>query len=204
MDEKTVKELSEDFFNSGYDISSLMKSIFTSAWFYNEENIGCKITSPVELLVRYMRLFDVDFKNDKTLIVLQKVLGQTLFFPPNVAGWKGSRDWIDSSSLLVRLNLAQMFLQNGYVDLKPKPEFEEQSPDEGWKQKRFMVKSNTVDVEKYFTNFSDHELIAKVMESFIQCPPNKINTAYISKSLPEYRVMNTVIQILSLPEFQLI
>ena len=203
-----IKILAESFFNSGYDISNLMKRIFNSEWFYDDENIGCKITSPVELLVRYMRLFDVDFKNDKTLLALQKVLGQTLFFPPNVAGWKGGRNWIDSSSLLLRLNLAEMFLKNGYVDLKPKPQFEEQSPDGGWKQKRFMVKSNIIPVKNYFNKFSHQELISKIIESFIQCPENRIDKNYIAentlKSPAEDQPMNIIIEVLSLPEFQLI
>lgn len=208
VNENRVKQLADEFYNSGYDITSLLKSIFKAQWFYDEENIGCQISSPVELLVRYMRLFDVDFKNDKTLLALQKVLGQTLFMPPNVAGWKGGRDWIDSSSLLLRLNLARMFLQNGYVDIKPKAEPEDQSPDDGAKQKRFMVTSNTLAVEQYFSKFSPSELTARVLESFIQCPQDRIQKDIISQTLSiandERNVLHTVVTVLTLPEFQLI
>jgi uncharacterized protein (DUF1800 family) len=30
--------------------------------------------------------------------------GQSLFFPPNVKGWDGGREWINSSTLLARAN----------------------------------------------------------------------------------------------------
>ena len=38
-----------EFFESGYDIRSLMISIFTSSWFYDQKNIGTQIKSPVVL-----------------------------------------------------------------------------------------------------------------------------------------------------------
>ena len=33
-------------------------------------------------------------------------MGQVLFVPPNVAGWEGGASWINSSTLLQRVNLA--------------------------------------------------------------------------------------------------
>jgi uncharacterized protein (DUF1800 family) len=33
-------------------------------------------------------------------------MGQTLFYPPNVAGWPGGSAWINSSTLLYRINYA--------------------------------------------------------------------------------------------------
>ena len=55
-DKNIVEKLAEEFFNSGYDIGKLMFSIFNSEWFYDDKNIGVRITSPVELLVRYKKL----------------------------------------------------------------------------------------------------------------------------------------------------
>ena len=33
-------------------------------------------------------------------------LGQSLYFPPNVKGWDGGREWISSTTLLLRQNIA--------------------------------------------------------------------------------------------------
>src|SRR5438874_3796582 len=40
IDEQKVQWLSERFYKSDYDISKLMEDIFTSDWFYDENNIG--------------------------------------------------------------------------------------------------------------------------------------------------------------------
>ena len=100
VDETIVTQLTDQFFESGYDIGKLMKTIFTADWFYEEKNVGTHIASPVELLTRYKRLLNIGFKDDKAQLVVQKVLGQVLFFPPNVAGWPGGKNWVDSFSLL--------------------------------------------------------------------------------------------------------
>ena len=75
-----------------------MEDIFTSDWFYEEKNIGAQIKSPVELLVGIQRMLPMKLENEEALMLLQRVLGQLLFYPPNVAGWPGGKAWIDSSS----------------------------------------------------------------------------------------------------------
>ena len=60
INDQRINELADSFFKSGYDISALMKTIFTADWFYDEENIGCKICSPVELIVRYKKLISLE------------------------------------------------------------------------------------------------------------------------------------------------
>ncbi len=113
VNNERVQTLADGFFKSDYDISALMRQIFTSDWFYDDENIGAKVTSPVELIVRYKKLVNVNTTNKKTLIDLQKALGQVLFFPPNVAGWKGGNTWIDSTSLLLRLSMPDVAYKGG-------------------------------------------------------------------------------------------
>ena len=120
-----IDALADEFFVSDYDIEKLMRSIFLSNWFYSEVNMGVKIASPVELMVRLKKLIALEFNEDRTAIELQKVLGQVLFFPPNVAGWKGGENWIDSASLLIRLNIPQYIINETAIMLQGKPSFEE-------------------------------------------------------------------------------
>ncbi len=107
VDEAKVHWLAERFYQSDYEIGSLMKDIFTSSWFYDERNIGAKIKSPVELLVGIRRILPMELKRDEVQLLLQRALGQVLFYPPNVAGWPGGKNWIDSSSLMLRLKIPQ-------------------------------------------------------------------------------------------------
>ena len=100
-----IEHLSDQFYDSKYDIKKLMTEIFTSKWFYNEENIGAKIKSPIELMAGIMRTLPMQLEKPENLIVYQKLLGQMLLYPPNVAGWPSGNSWIDSSTSMFRLKV---------------------------------------------------------------------------------------------------
>ena len=87
VNEERVAVLADHFYKSNYDISGLLKEIFTADWFYSEDIKGTKIKSPIELLVGYQRVWPMVFDEDTTTIQMQRVLGQHLLNPPNVAGW---------------------------------------------------------------------------------------------------------------------
>src|SRR5262249_34193319 len=55
VNEAIVDKLANKFYQSNYDISELMKEIFSSDWFYDPKNIGSRIKSPVELIVGIRR-----------------------------------------------------------------------------------------------------------------------------------------------------
>jgi len=204
-----VNELAEGFFNSGYDISALMKTIFKSDWFYDDENIGAKVTSPVELLVRYKKLVNVDTTNKKTLVDLQKALGQVLFFPPNVAGWKGGNTWIDSSSLLLRLSIPLYVIRGEGIILKAKPHPEE-TPDDMPKDEdaeRGKITSDWSDLTNAFKDLSGDKQMESMLDYFIQCDTSRIDRNLLKTSWTNSDKDNltlSIAAIMSLPEFQLI
>ena len=86
-----------------------MTEIFSSTWFYDQKNIGNRIKSPVELMAGIMRILPMHIQNPENLIVYQKLLGQMLLYPPNVAGWPNGKAWIDSSTLMLRLQVPQIW-----------------------------------------------------------------------------------------------
>lgn len=102
-------------FYADYDIEKLMRFVFSSDWFYREENIGKKIKSPIEFLVGLKQIVPVKFNNSRQLLYIQKQLGQILLNPPNVAGWKGGRNWIDSNTIVLRLKLPSILLNDAYI-----------------------------------------------------------------------------------------
>lgn len=124
IDENRLEEITEIFYKD-YNISNLMKYIFKSKWFYKDENIGVKIKSPIELLVGIQKIVPVTFQRKKQLNYLQKMMGQTLLYPENVAGWKGDKSWIDSNTLMFRMKLPSLILNNTIINLEEKGEFED-------------------------------------------------------------------------------
>jgi uncharacterized protein (DUF1800 family) len=119
-DNQRIEWLAERFYKSDYNIAKLMEDIFTSDWFYDQKNVGAKIKSPVELIAGIRRMIPMTLENEESLIVLQRILGQMLFYPPNVAGWPGGRSWIDSSTLMMRMRIPQLFNDEDELNVSPK------------------------------------------------------------------------------------
>ena len=99
-------ELGRSFRASGYQIKPLVRRMLLSKDFYSAPSVATQIKSPVHLVVstyRKMGLRDVPTIPDFGRMT--GGLGQTLFEPPNVAGWAGGRTWITPATLLQRGNL---------------------------------------------------------------------------------------------------
>lgn len=112
-------------FRKNYEISELMEFVLKSDWFYDGENIGVKIKSPVELLVGIHNVIPFKFKKKRFFQYIQYNLGQKLLYPPNVAGWPGDRQWIDANTIMLRLKLASSIIQQKEIELKPESAFED-------------------------------------------------------------------------------
>ncbi len=119
-DEKIVAGLAKKFYESGYDIGQLMQTIFSSDWFYKTENIGNRIKSPIDLWIGINRQLPMQFGNPGAALGFQQIMGQVLFNPPNVAGWPSGNAWIDSSSLMYRLQLPKVLSAGTDFTVMPK------------------------------------------------------------------------------------
>jgi uncharacterized protein (DUF1800 family) len=99
-------ELGRAFRSSGYRMKPLLKRIFLSKDFYSPPSVATQIKSPVTLVVSTYRKMGLrELPTIPDFGRLTAALGQTLFDPPNVAGWAGGRTWITPATLLQRGNL---------------------------------------------------------------------------------------------------
>lgn len=192
-----VEELAQVFYESNYQIEKVIKSIMESSWFYEEENIGSKISSPVEFIVRLKKLLEIEFTQLKFLINYQKALGQVLFFPPNVSGWKGGPHWIDSASLLLRLNAIGYIQQDGVsLDVNGKPAFEEENKGKRKVEKGKKLTAKWDPLVNYFSSKSTNDYLTYLL----QCDAGHVD----STAFTTYTTKQKIIHTLTLPEFQLI
>lgn len=215
-DEAHVTWLADRFYHN-YDIKELMKDIFTSDWFYDAKNIGCRIKSPVELIVGIRRALPMKLENEQVQLLLQRLLGQVLFYPPNVAGWPGGKNWIDSSSLMFRLRIPQLISDNDEVGLAPKDDDDQMMgmKDMAGKgmgkmgKKGGQVISAAVDWETYLNKFEKvprEKLLSTISGILIQgvAPVDeKILSKYVDSSSRENYIKSATIQLMSTPEYQL-
>ena len=188
-------------FYPDYNIEKLMQFVFMSDWFYNSENIGTKIKSPVDLLVGIHKIVPITYNNSLELIKIQRMLGQTLINPPNVAGWEGGKSWITSNSILLRLKTASLLLNNGLIQVKNKGDFYDRySENYSRKVKRqfFNVSANWESFDSNYKNLSYKDLKASLI-----VPELHKNTEAVMNSLNHSSLRDSCIQIMSLPEYQM-
>jgi len=205
LDDRIVNQLTDSFYNSDYDIGALMKTIFTADWFYDQKNIGTKIKSPVELLVGLNRSFGVKYDDPNVLLYIQKVLGQVLFFPPNVSGWSGGKNWIDSSSLMIRLKLPSIVLNGGIIEAEEKDEPEDYKMIAERKvvQSKIQRKVKAIASWDKFSAALPKEITKeKLMNYLLQVEPLK-KVGNMINEVNADDLKTTTVEILSLPEYQM-
>jgi hypothetical protein len=99
-------DLGRSFRDSGYQVKPLLKRIFLSRDFYSPKSYATQIKSPVHLVIStYKKMGLTEVPTIPDFGRMTAGLGQTLFNPPNVAGWAGGRTWITPSTLLQRGNM---------------------------------------------------------------------------------------------------
>ena len=126
-DPARVNAMADVLYSSNYEIKPLLAFVFNADWFYSDKNTGNLVKSPIDLLVGLSRQFYITYDRPEVLLQFQKVLGQVLFYPPNVAGWAGGRNWIDSSSLMYRLKIPSTLLTGGLIDFEGKADPEDEA-----------------------------------------------------------------------------
>ncbi len=86
-----------------YNLRWLAQRFFGSSLFFAPEFRGNFIKSPVQFYLGLMQDLDLDVVPAPRLVVNPlRQMGQVLFYPPNVRGWLGGRNWVNSASLAAR------------------------------------------------------------------------------------------------------
>jgi len=114
-DPDAINALSRIYFESGYNVAEMLRFLFKSDFFKAEEARYQRVKSPVELTAGVLKLTK-EFerpKNEMHSTYLQTTyMGQWLLNPPSVEGWHWGTEWIDSGSLVERVNFASERLGN--------------------------------------------------------------------------------------------
>ena len=204
VDNQRVMELAKRFYKTNYDIADLLENIFTADWFYDEKNIGTHIKSPVELLVGIKRTLGADFEEQQPNLYVQKVLGQVLLYPPNVAGWSGGRNWIDSSSLLFRLQLPALMFSGKESTISAKKDGDVNTE---YQSRKRSFKA-TIDWANFTQAFSakNENNIEELSQYLLQVPVNEVFKQGIATKIQnESKVEATkkaALALMMMPEYQ--
>ena len=126
-----VDRIAAVFRESGYNVRSLLRHVFTSEEFYSIKAERALYKSPADFVVGISRSVELAglldlvnlFQNseqEKRKLLRGAVgglmgsmlnMGQHLLYPPTVAGWDGGAAWVNSATMLERIKFADTLFQ---------------------------------------------------------------------------------------------
>ena len=106
-DPEAIELLSKTYFDSEYEISAMLRVLLNSEFFKSRQSWYKKVKSPAELVTTVLRLSG-EFDRPRRQILDRAnqmiYMGQQLINPPSVEGWHQGLEWIDTGTLMERLN----------------------------------------------------------------------------------------------------
>lgn len=211
-DPQVIDTLAATFKSSNWELLPVLKQLFKSEHFFDDRYQNARLRNPLESMIPILKAagaqYPAQVQNDwwDAIGYWSYLLGQDIFNPPNVAGWKGHRAWINESTLTARWQFSS------YVSY--------------WLTTDEALRENLRNLAITLTNDSNNPvLIVQALVEFFTgqtLDPLNLNGAVINfkAGIPEnyfqngswglywdeapYQIVNMLYYLVRLPEFQLV
>ena len=114
-DPEAIDILVRSYFENNHSITEMLRTLFTSDFFKDKAVWYKRMKSPAELVAGVLRLSGHLDRPRRDVIdhaMKMTFMGQHLNNPPTVEGWHEGEEWIETGSLLERVNFASEQLGN--------------------------------------------------------------------------------------------
>ena len=104
---RVIKAMEKSYFDSGYEVRSVLRTLFNSDYFKSERSRFARVKGPVEYVIGAIRRagsYRVPTYGADEVAGQASFMGQGLLNPPTVEGWHEGTEWIDSGALVERVN----------------------------------------------------------------------------------------------------
>jgi uncharacterized protein (DUF1800 family) len=116
-DPQFVESVAQVYLQSNTEMRPVVRYILRSRWMMDPQRSYARYSWPVEFVVRAIREVGWNgFSVDSARTPLTN-MGQTLFEPPDVAGWELGAGWFSSGTMLSRMNFASTLAANQRFNL---------------------------------------------------------------------------------------
>jgi uncharacterized protein (DUF1800 family) len=111
-----ITEMANILRTNNYEIAPVLKTLLKSKLFFSDDVLSSLIKSPLELMIGLIRKFNIYLDPSSIDTKLSYVIsqassaGQYLLDPPNVQGWVGYRQWLNTISLPVRNSFSESII----------------------------------------------------------------------------------------------
>ena len=109
QDPDAIQQLVDSYFSSGHSVKEMLRTLFKSDFFKSQDVRYGRVKSPAELMSGVLRLSGQLDRPRREMVehgMRMQYMGQWLHNPPSVEGWHQGEEWIETGSLVERINFA--------------------------------------------------------------------------------------------------
>jgi uncharacterized protein (DUF1800 family) len=194
----------------GYSLRWLTGRFFGSRLFFAPEFRADFIKSPVQFYLGLVQDLGLDVTPIPRFVVNPlRQMGQVLYQPPNVRGWVGGRNWIDSATLAARRALTEQLFTPIDESKLNADEQEDLVAARIQGQERFTV---TAEGLSAWSGLAPGECVARLSQALLPAPPTPAFRAALQEYLAAgpsdpasraHRLRRTIATLIESPEYQL-
>lgn len=112
-----VQAVANEYLQNNTELKPVLRFILRSPWFLDPGRWHARYSWPVEFVVRAIREVGWEGLSVDTARTPLTNMGQTLFEPPDVAGWELGPGWFSTGAMLARMNFASTLAANQRFNL---------------------------------------------------------------------------------------
>lgn len=111
-----IDGMATTFVSSNFEIAPVLRQLFKSQHFFDDEAIGVIIKSPVDFYFNTLKETNFAYTdtNVAEMVNYSALLSQEIFEPFDVAGWQRNRSWINTNFIIGRWLTIESILENFY------------------------------------------------------------------------------------------
>ncbi len=117
--ESLIDKMAATFTKTDGDLREVMRTMLEAQEFWAAANFRAKLKSPLEMVVSAVRAVNGDVDTAQQMIGLMNTLGEPLYRKQEPTGYTNrGGDWLNSASLLARMNFANTLAQGKVQGVK--------------------------------------------------------------------------------------
>lgn len=108
-----INGMAATFTANNFEIAPVLRQLFKSQHFFDEDAIGVIIKSPFDLYMNLLKETGFTYDDSTVINIVDAagLIGQTMFDPFDVAGWQRDRQWINTNFIIGRWLTSELFLE---------------------------------------------------------------------------------------------
>lgn len=153
------------FRESGFEITALLKATLSLERFWDEKNKLTLVKSPIDLIFGTIRTLGIAGNSGRDFSWAARAaedFGQSLFNPPNIAGWPVGKEWLAGQSLELRLTRFPRYFEKMNTEVKTKIQMSQGDDKRAEKAMEFSLKYNR-GLEQFFASGVKEQFLAETM-----------------------------------------